>query len=552
MKTFKPEEYLSRVIETALQAAFELEDGGEITIERPRQENFGDYATTVALSLARTLRRAPRQIAETLVQHLRDEEGLVEKTTIDGPGFINFTLRPAFWQRFLLGILSAGEDFGRADWGGGEKVQVEFVSANPTGPLNVVSARAAAIGDVLVSLFNHVGFDASREYYINDAGRQVRLLGASVAARYLQLLGKEAKVPEDGYQGDYIRDLAQEILDEHGEKFAGLPESERNARLAELALDKMIRLHKETMQRYRVEYQVWFHESDLRRERKHEKVLQRLGDNGYIYEKDGAVWFRTTDFGDEKDRVLVTREGEPTYFLVDIAYHEDKYARGFRKIYDLWGPDHHGYIARMQAAIQALGHPKDSFEVRIIQQVNMLRGGEVVKMSKRRGNIIEMNEVLEEVGIDAARYFFIMRRLDQPLDFDIDLAKKQTEENPVYYVQYAHARVANILAYAREQGVDVSAPPQVDLLAAPEELTLIKKLAEFPEVVSKAAKFLEPHRLTNYLTELAGTFHSFYHKHRVVTEDAALTRARLALVRGTQQVLKNALGLLKIEAPERM
>ncbi len=552
MKMLKPETYLREQIAKALAAAFQIENEVEILLERPRQENFGDYATTVALGLAKTLRNAPRKIAETLLEHFADDAGLVDKTSIDGPGFINFTLKPAFWQQYLLQILSEGERFGASDWGGGEKVQVEFVSANPTGPLNVVSARAAAVGDVLVSLFNQVGFDAKREYYINDAGRQVRLLGASVSARYMQLLGHDEPVPEDGYQGDYVIDLAREILDEVGDRYAALSKEERAEKLAEVALAKMIRLHQAAMEQYRVNYDVWFRESELRRQNKHLQILETLKQKGLTYEKDGAVWFKSSDFGDEKDRVLITREGEPTYFLVDIAYHEDKYQRGFQKIYDLWGPDHHGYIARMSAAIQALGHPKDSFQVRIIQQVNMLRGGEVVKMSKRRGNIIEMQEVLDEVGIDAARFFFIMRKLDQPLDFDIDLAKKQTDENPVYYVQYAHARVSNILEYARSQGVEIAENVDVSVLQQPEELSVIKKLAEYPEIISKAAKFLEPHRVTNYLMELAGTFHSFYQKHRVVSEDAALTQARLKLVQGTKRILKNALDLLKITAPERM
>lgn len=568
MKMLRAETYLAERIEQALRRWQDNEQGAQaletvdITLEKPRNEAFGDFATTIALSLAKVFRTNPRRIAEEITRRLEDEAGIIDETTIDGPGFINFRLKQTYWQHYLDEVLRLGEQYGSSTWGEGVKVQVEFVSANPTGPLNVVSARAAAVGDVLVSLFQKVGFRAYREYYINDAGRQIRLLGASVAARYMQLFGYDEAVPEDGYQGDYIMTLAREIQAEHGDRFVGIEKEQRAEEMAALALEKMIRLHQQAMDQYRVHYDVWFRESELRKAGKHLQILERLKRDGYTYEKDGAIWFKSSAFGDEKDRVLLTREGEPTYFLVDIAYHEDKYQRGFEKIYDLWGPDHHGYIARMSAAVQALGHPKESFQVRIIQQVNMLRGGEVVKMSKRKGNIIEMEEVLNEVGVDAARFFFVMRKLDQPLDFDIDLAKKQTEENPVYYVQYAHARVANILQFAGSRNVlpaNGSADPGLWLeeadsarLTETEELAVIKKIAEYPEVISKAAKFLEPHRLTTYLMELAGVFHSFYQKHRVVTDDRTLTLARLKLVLAVKQVLKNGLDLLKISAPERM
>ena len=548
----RPETYIGEKIGTALKKAYNLTDVPPVGVEKPRQEAFGDFATTVALSLAKTLRTAPRAIAEAIVQHIEDDAELFAKISIDGPGFINFTMSARYWHSALVALLDAGAAFGSATWGNGKKVQVEFVSANPTGPLNVVSARAAVVGDVLVSLFDKVGFAAEREYYVNDAGRQVRLMGASVSARYMQLFGHDETVPEDGYQGEYIVDLAREIQAEFGDKFVPLPAAERAAQLAGIALERMIRNHQKMMQQYRVHYQRWYRESELRQAQKHLHILDVLREKGFIYEKDGAVWFKSTDFGDEKDRVLVTSEDEPTYFLVDIAYHQDKYERGFEKIYDLLGPDHHGYIRRMSAAMQALGHPKDSFEVRLIQQVNMLRGGEVVKMSKRRGNIIEMRELIDEVGVDAVRFFFLMRRLDSPMDFDIDLAKKQTDENPVFYVQYAHARCANIQQYALDQGVQPQ--PEVDfrLLTAKEELALIKKLAEYPNVIGSAARLLEPHQVTTYLIDLAGVFHSFYHVHRVVTEDRPLTLARLKLVEAFRSVLKNALDLMRITAPERM
>ncbi|MFQ5627679.1 MAG: arginine--tRNA ligase, partial [bacterium] len=544
MNKLKPENYIEAEIVAALKRAFDCET--DVVIERPKQEAFGDFATTVALGLAKVLKSPPRQIAETLVKNIADEHKLLEKTTIDGPGFINFTLSNTYWHTALQEIIKRGDAFGSDEWGQGEKRQIEFVSANPTGPLNVVSARAAAVGDVLVSLLEKVGYNAEREYYINDAGRQVRLLGASVSARYMALFNAQEAMPEDGYQGEYVIVLAREIADDLGDKFVELDRDDRIGQLTEIALAKMLAKQKKAMEDYRVNYQVWFHESNLRRQNLHFHALERLQEKGLIYKKDGATWFKSSEFGDEKDRVLLTSDGEPTYFMVDIAYHQDKFERGFTWLLDLWGPDHHGYIPRMSAAMQALGHPKGSFQVKIIQQVNMLRAGETIKMSKRAGNIIEMAEVVDEVGVDAARFFFIMRRLDSHMDFDIELAKKQTDENPVYYVQYAHARLFNILEFAKSQGVVLNHDADISILTEKEELTLIKKLAEYPEVISKAAELLEPHRLTTYLMELAGSFHSFYQKHRVVSDDKELSQARLVLVDGTRIVVKNALDLLKI------
>ncbi len=546
----RPEAYLKEQFQLALKRAYDLDH--DVVIEKPRQAAFGDFATTSALNLAKTLKTAPRQIAEKIVAAFDDPRNLVAKFSIDGPGFINVTLSPDYWRSLLPEIISSGERYGAIDLGRKQKIQIEFVSANPTGPLNVVSARAAAVGDVLVSVLNLAGYDAWREYYVNDAGRQIRLLGASVAARYATLCGREEAVPEDGYQGEYIIDLAREIREEHGDVFMDLEPAERAEKLSQIALDKMLALHRRAMDAYRVQYDLWFRESSLRDAKKHVEVLDILRDKGLTYEKEGAVWFRSTEFGDSKDRVLITRDGEPTYFLVDIAYHKDKYERGFEKIYDLWGPDHHGYIARVSAALQALGYPKDNFQVRIIQQVNMLRDGEVVKMSKRAGNIIEMSEVVDEVGVDAARYFFVMRKLDSPLDFDIELAKKQSDENPVYYVQYAHARLYNIIAHGREKGIELDPHADLSALGQPEEFAVIRKLGDYPEIIRRCAELMEPHHLTTYLIELAGTFHSFYQKHRVISEDAALSRARLVLVEATRTVIKNALGLLKISAPERM
>ncbi|MGH7595249.1 MAG: arginine--tRNA ligase [bacterium] len=523
-----------------------------VSVGRPRQEGFGDYATPVAMGLAKTLKKAPRLIAEEIVNALEYDRDVIEEIRIDGPGFINFRFSAGYWQNVLAEVLQTRERYGRSTWGAGKNINMEFVSANPTGPLNVVSARAASIGDVLVNLFHAVGAEAKREFYINDAGQRVRMLGYSVSSRYMALFGIGEPFPEDGYHGEYIKDLAASIRDEFGDRFASLALEARCDQLTQIALERMIRAQRETLEKFRVKFDLWFSEESLLAGNRQQEVLGRLAEKGLSYEKEGALWFRSSQFGDEQDRVLLKSDGEPTYFLGDIAYHMDKYRRGFDQLYDLWGPDHHSHVARMKAAMEALGYEKDSFQVRIIQQVNLLRGGEVVKMSKRAGNIVEMAELIDEVGVDAARYFFLMRKLDTPMDFDIDLAKKQTDENPVYYVQYAHARVCNILAHAAEKGIAVAEHYDLGLLKTPEELAVIKKLAEFPEAVSKAAQFLEPNRITLFLQELAATFHHFYHDHRVVSEDAALTQARLRLVEGVRIVLANALRLLNITAPEKM
>jgi arginyl-tRNA synthetase len=526
-----------------------------VSVNRPRQEGFGDYATPIAMSLAKTLKKAPHAIAEEIVAALEYDRHLIEEIRVDGPGFINFRLGPGYWQNILAEILQTREAYGRSNTNAGKKINMEFVSANPTGPLNIVSARAASIGDVLVNLFHATGAEAMREYYINDAGQRVRMLGYSVSSRYLALFNIDEPFPDDGYHGEYIKALAAALRDEFGDRFVKLPLEERVDQLTQLALERMVRSQKEILGKFRVHYDVWFSEQSLQDGNRQQEVLELLAQKNLSYHKDGALWFQSSQFGDRQDWVLLKSNGDPTYLLGDIAYHLDKFRRGFNQLYDLWGPDHYAHIASMDAAMQALGYPQGSFNVRIIQQVNLLRGGEVVKMSKRAGNIIEMAELVDEVGVDAARYFFLMRKLDTPMDFDIDLAKKQTNENPVYYVQYAHARVCNILVKAREKGVAFSEDYDLRLLRTPEEIAVLRQLSEFPETVSKAAQFLEPHRLTIYLQELTAAFHHFYQdreKHLVISDDAALTQARLRLVEGMRIVLANALKLLNISAPEKM
>ena len=550
MKDIK--EIIKGIIHDALQKLNYQFDKEKIVLERTKQESHGDWATNVALQLASVAKKSPRQIAEEIRENLNYDNEIIENIEIAGPGFINFFLGWGYYRNAVIDIVEQADKFGSCNLGNNVKLQVEFVSANPTGPLNVVSARAAAIGDIMVNLYNTLGYQADREFYLNDAGRQIRLLGESVSNRYLALFSIDEPLPEDGYRGEYVKELAQEIVNQYGDKFVNLSQQERSQQLAKIALEKMIDAQKQIMEQYRVNFQTWFRESGLREQNAHIETLHILQEKGYTYEKDGAIWFRSRDFGDEKDRVLITREGEPTYFLVDIAYHRNKYQRGYQKLYDIWGPDHHGYIPRMKAALQALGYPKNSFNVEIVQQVNLLRSGQVIKMSKRAGQIIEMKEVIDEVGVDAARFFFVNRKCSSHLDFDIDLAKKQSDENPVYYVQYAHARISNVIKFATEQGVSLIENINLNRLTQNEEKQLIKKLLQYPEVIISAAQSWEPHRLTNYLQELASTFHHFYHKHRVVTDNQELTRTRLMLMQATKIVFANGLRILGISAPEYM
>ncbi|HQI49646.1 MAG TPA: arginine--tRNA ligase [bacterium] len=549
----KPKEYIQEALQRALKASG-LEPGETpwLGIERPKQEGQGDLSTTLAMTLAKKVGLAPREAAAQLIRFMPQDPAYLEKVEIAGPGFINFYFAKPALQHAVLEILREGASFGRSAMGGGRKVQLEFVSANPTGPLVVVSARAAAVGDVLRRCYRAAGFDARSEYYINDAGRQIRLLGASLSSLYMNELGHAEPFPEEGYHGNYLRDLARQIVAREGDRYATLPQEDRAAALGRIGMEEMIARHRASLATYGVEYDHWFRESGLRQANAQQVVLDAFAAAGLSYEQEGALWFCSTRFGDEKDRVLVTSDGEPTYFLIDIAYHEDKFRRGFEKVIDFWGPDHHGYIPRMRAALQALGHPAGSFEVSIIQQINLLRGGQIYKMSKRAGQIIEMDELIEEVGSDAARFYFIDRRISQPMDFDIDLAKTQSDENPVYYVQMAHARICNIERFAIEQGLQIPAEADTSPLGNTLELQVIKKLLEFPEVIQRVVQHTEPHRVTNYVQELAAVFHRFYHENRVVTEDTALSAARLMLARATRQVLANAFDLLGISAPENM
>ena len=539
-----------------------------VTVERPKVREHGDYATNVALQLAKPAGMAPRDLAGLLATRLGEQPG-VASVEVAGPGFLNFRYSDAFLARLPGAIAKDGEAFGRSSGGAGARVLVEYVSANPTGPLNVVSARAAAVGATLVRLLAATGHDAAGEYYVNDAGRQVELLGESLAARFAERIGVARALPADGYQGEYLKELA-----------AALPESEARAALARddgaawfrrEALVRMLEWQRRDLADYGATYARWFQETELHDSGAVEATLAELEKRGAIYHarqpeiapadrpgrdedvdgREEATFLRTGRFGDDMDRVVVKSNGAPTYLLPDIAYHRDKRARGFRHAIDLWGPDHHGYIPRMRAALLALGLEADFLEVLIVQQVNLLSGGQQVKMSKRAGEFVTLRELMDDVGPDCAKFFFLMRSTSAHLDFDLDLARRQNDENPAYYVQYAHARIASVLRFAAEKGLQPAPDPR-GLDDAPEAVALIRKLATFPEIVRGAAAAREPHRIPTYLVECAAEFHRFYHACRVVSDDAARSRARLQIADAARVVLRNGLALMGVGAPERM
>jgi arginyl-tRNA synthetase len=488
------------------------------------------------------------------LEGIEDRDELLEKVEIAGPGFLNFFVREGGLTTLLKAVERQRDRYGSSDLGKGQRVQVEFVSANPTGPLHIGHARGAVVGDVVANILAAVGYQVFREYYINDAGNQMNNLGKSVLLRYRELLGETTEFPEGCYRGDYIRDLAAELLKRDGEKYLAEDAAKVIPLFTDYAADAILEGIKEDLQSFGVIFDLYFSERELYRDEGVEKLLRDLEEKGFIYREGEALWFRTTVFGDEKDRVVVRQNGAPTYFAADISYHRNKFLRGFETVIDIWGADHHGYIPRMSAAVQALGHEKEALKVILVQLVNLLRDGKPAAMSTRSGEFVTLREVVDEVGRDAARYNFLMRRSDSHLDFDLELAKKQSNENPVYYVQYAHARICSILRMAAERGIAAPAVAEADasLLRLPEEIELIKAITRFPEVVEGAARTLEPHRLTFYLNDLAALFHSYYNRNKVISEDGALTGARLFLVRSVRTVLKNALKMLGVSTPEKM
>ncbi len=526
----------------------------DIGLEVPNNPEHGDFATNVAMTLARAEKKAPRKIAEALVRALGDGDSLWQQIEIAGPGFINFFLSNRFWCGVLDDVMRAGDAYGRSHAGHGRKVQVEFVSANPTGPLHIGHGRGAATGDAVASLLEHAGFDVQREYYINDAGNQMHTLGLSLLLRYRELLGESIEFPQTCYQGDYIRDIAQEVVAEQGRRFLDSPQEEAIRYLATYGGQKILAGIEQDLQGFGVRFSSWYSEQSLYDRGEVDRSIAILKERALAYEENGALWLRTTDHGDDKDRVLVRSNGATTYFASDIAYHKEKYARGFDQVIDVWGADHHGYVPRMKAALAGLGRSSNDLQVILVQLVSLLRGGQPVAMSTRAGEFVTLKEVVEEVGRDACRFFFLMRRSDSQLDFDLELAKQQNNENPVYYVQYAHARVCSINRTAAEQAIGVPKLGEANFekLCLEEELALAKQLARYPEVLEGAALDYAPHRIVFYLQELAAQFHSYYNRNRVLTDDPETSRARLYLVNCVRTVLSSALRLLGVSAPERM
>jgi len=554
-------EELKQALSAALSAAVakgELPavEAPPVILETPPDKRFGDFSCNLAMTLAPLVGRPPRAVAEVLVRHLRLPEGRLERTEIAGPGFLNFHLHPAWLRETVRQILAQGERCGRSDIGGGQRVNLEFVSANPTGPLVVANGRQAAFGDCLARLLECCGYSVTREYYINDADRstQVQKFGESLEARYRQIFGEEAPVPEDGYQGEYVAEMARAIAAEAGDRYLSVEAESRRKVFRDLALNRVITGQQADLAEFGVSFDVWFRESDLFARGAVEETLAVLREGGHTYESEDALWLRTTAYGDEKDRVLVRATGAPSYLAADVAYHRDKFSRGFDRLIDVWGPDHHGHIARTKAGVQALGYPTDRVDILIVQIVRLYSGGEMVRMSKRAGELVLLKDLVADVGGDAARFFFLMRSHDSPLDFDLELAKQESPENPVYYVQYGHARICSILREAEERGVSLPDPGQVnfDRPEAEDELALMRKLADLPEEVQLAAAKYEPHRMTRYAQELARAFHSFYTTCRVLGEDSELTAARLSLVIAARHVLRNTLQWIGVRAPERM
>jgi len=549
------ERELVRLIRAAVEAAWpDLgELGVEIEVTRPRQKEHGDYATSVALALGAATGRNPREVAESLVPHLPPSD-LIAKVEVAGPGFINVTVAHGWLYRVLEEIGRQGQAYGRIEEPEPEHVQVEFVSTNPTGPLHVGHGRNAAVGDSLARVLEAAGHRIQREYYVNDAGTQADLFGASVEARYLEHFGGAGEVPEGGYYGGYLVDLAGEIAADLGDSLLDVPVEERRERLAEAGMRRALAGIRATLERFGVTFDAWFHESTLHAQGNIDAAIARLRELDQAYEKDGAVWFRAERFGDEKDRVLIRATGDPTYFAADCAYLLKKFDRGFDRLIYVWGADHHGAVKRLQGAAEAYGFDPSRLEFILTQLVALYRAGEPVRMSKRTGDIVTMDELLDEVGSDAARYTLLSRSSDTALDFDIDLVTRQSLDNPVYYVQYAHARIASLIRYAEEQGTVIRPFAEVapEELVHDTELDLLRKLADFPEQILVAAAMRAPYRLTRYAEELAADFHRFYTECRVVTDDASLTQARLHLSSAAKQVIGNVLALLGVSAPDSM
>ncbi len=520
-------------------------------MERPQKAEHGDYASGLPLKLAKPARTKPMDIAGELVEML-PSSAEIESVVVAPPGFINFTLSNGWLSSQVDEILSAGDSYGDIDFGNNQRVQLEFVSVNPTGPMHIAHGRGAVLGSTLASVLSAAGYDVEREYYFNDAGSQMDAFNNTLFARYLQYFGKDAEVPVDGYVGGYMVELAEEIAAEVGDKFLKIPEQDAVPQLGKIGLEKIMAQIKEELDLLRVEFDSWFTEKSLYDNGQFDKVMKILNEKQYLTLKDGATWFVSTALGEDKDNVVIRSNGAPTYFATDIAYHYNKFIeRKFDRVIDIWGADHQGHVQRLKTAVDALGGNSEKLDIIIHQMVTMLRGGELVRVSRRTGDMITLREVIEEVGTDACRFFLLARSANSQMDFDLELAKRESSENPVYYVQYAHARIASILRLAEEKGIKYG-NGDVSLLTSEPELSLIRKLVQLPELIEMAARTMEPHHLTYYAQDLATVFHRFYKQCRVVSDDEGLTGARLKLVEAAKIVLAKTLHLMAMTAPESM
>lgn len=547
--------HLSDLLTRALEKA-----GGELNstelppllLEPPKQREFGDLATNVAMVWAKKAKKAPRLIAEAILKNLEDPDGIIARSEIAGPGFLNFTFAPKFYYQRLREIVASPD--ARPDLGRGRKVQVEFASVNPTGPLHVGHGRVAVIGDVLARLHEAAGFHVQREYYVNDAGKQMENLGRSVWARYREVFGEKVEFPEDGYPGDYVKEIAEEIKRQYGTEFLNASADAAVEFFREYGGHSLLNTIRRQLSEFGIQFDSFFSERGLRERSEVVQSMDLLRGHGLLYAQEGAEWFRSTQFGDDKDRPVIKSDGELTYFASDIAYHRNKYEREFDKLINVWGADHHGYVGRLKAAMAGLGYDPNKLQVVLVQMVQLTRGGEPVRMGKRTGEFVSLEEVLEEVGRDAARFFFLMRKSDSHLDFDLDLAKRQSSDNPVFYVQYAHARVASVFEQARKSDLSIAdrALIPVERLELAEELDLIRTVIQLDDVIEESLRELEPHRLIFYLLELAGEFHRYYNRHRIISDDEGLSRARLLLVQNVQRTIRRGLDILGVDAPLRM
>ncbi|EGQ4360785.1 arginine--tRNA ligase [Staphylococcus pseudintermedius] len=542
---------LIQEIEKSIQQANIVESIPEIKIEIPKDTKNGDYATNIAMVLTKLAKRNPREIAQLIVDHLDTEAAHVKKIDIAGPGFINFYLDSSYLNAVIDQALELDTQFGRVAESKNKKILVEYVSANPTGDLHIGHARNAAVGDTLCNILDAAGYDVTREYYINDAGNQITNLAKSIEARYLQHLGQKAEMPADGYHGQDIKNIGADLAKKQP-NLMDLSDDERLKTFRQLGVDYEMAKLKQDLADFNIHFDNWFSETSLYEKGEIKAVLERMKENGYTYEQDGATWLRTTDFKDDKDRVLIKKDGTYTYFLPDIAYHYDKFQRGNDNLINLFGADHHGYINRLKASLETFGVDSDRLEIQIMQMVRLMQDGEEVKMSKRTGNAITLREIMDEVGIDAARYFLTMRSADTHFDFDMALAKEQSQDNPVYYAQYAHARICSILRQAEAQGYQVEKGADYQTITNDKAIELLKKVAEFEPMIEGAAEARAPHRVTNYIQDLAAHFHKFYNAEKVLTEDQAKTKAHLALIDAVRITLRNALQLVGVIAPEQM